>query len=85
MANLISINLTLSKSLTQAQETILVISKQLPALKFQTKTKKPATNKTVLDKKPIMINQSATAGIMGEPADWTIPSQPAISPIQDTK
>ena len=38
MANLTSINLTLSQSLTQAQETILVLSKQLQALQVQAKT-----------------------------------------------
>ena len=32
-----------------------------------------------------MLNRSATAGIMVEPVDWTIPAQPAISPRQDTK
>ena len=32
MANLTSINLTLSQSLTQAQETIFVLSKQIQAL-----------------------------------------------------
>ena len=32
MVNLTSINLTLSQSLTQAQETVLVLSKQLQAL-----------------------------------------------------
>ena len=49
MANLISINLTLSRSLTQAQEKILVISKQLQALQVQTKTNTPATKITALD------------------------------------
>ena len=51
MSNLTSINLTLSQSLTQAQETILVLSKQLQALKFQTKSKTPTTKRTALDKK----------------------------------
>ena len=85
MANLASINLTLSQSLTQAQETILVLSKQLQALQVHTKTKTPATKRTALDKKPRMLNRSATAGLMGEPADWTIPAQPEIPPIQETK
>ena len=47
MANLASINLTLSQSLTQAQETILVISKQLQALHAQSKAKKTSTKKPV--------------------------------------
>ena len=51
MANLNSINLTLSQSLTQAQETILVLSKQLKALQVHTKTKTPSTNRTALDQK----------------------------------
>ena len=51
MANLTSINLTLSQSLTQAQETILVLSKQLQALHVHTKTKTPATKRTALDQK----------------------------------
>ena len=41
MANLTSINLTLSKILTQAQETILVLSKQLQALQVHTKKTQP--------------------------------------------
>ena len=49
--NLNSVNLTLSQNLTQSQETILVLSKQLPALQVQTKTKKPATKRTALDQK----------------------------------
>ena len=80
MDNLTSINLTLSQSLTQAQEKILVLFKQLQALQVHTKTKKPATKRTLLDKKPRMLNKNATAGLMGEPAEWTIPAQPAISP-----
>ena len=51
MANLTSINLTLSQSLTQVQEIILVLSKQLQALQVQTKAKTPNTNKIALDKK----------------------------------
>ena len=51
ISNLTSINLTLYQSLTQAQETIFVLSKQLKALQVQTKTKTPATNRTALDKK----------------------------------
>ena len=51
MANLTSINLTLSQSLTQAQETILVLSNQLKALQVHTKSKTPSTNRTVLDQK----------------------------------
>ena len=85
MANLIRIKLTLSHSLTQAQETILVLSKQLQALQVHIKTKKPATKRTAIDQKPRMLNRSATAGLMGEPADWTIPAQPEIPPIQETK
>ena len=51
MANLTSINLTLSQSLTQAQETMLGLSKQLQALQVHTKTKTPATNRSSLDQK----------------------------------
>ena len=51
MVNLTIINLTLSQILTQAQETILVLSKKLQALQVQKKTKTPATNRTSLDKK----------------------------------
>ena len=51
MPNLTSINLTLSQSLTQAQETILVISKQLQALQFHTKAKILSTKRTALDQK----------------------------------
>ena len=50
MVNLTSINLTLSQSLTQAQETILVLSKQLQALQVLTK-KTQYTKRTALDKK----------------------------------
>ena len=51
MANLTSTNLTLSQSLTQEQETILVLSKQMQALQFYTKAKTPSTKSTALDKK----------------------------------
>ena len=51
MANLIIINLTLSQILTQAQEIILVLSKQMQALQVHTKPKTPATKRTSLDKK----------------------------------
>ena len=51
MENLPSINLTLSQSLTQAQDTILVISKQLQALQVHTKAKPSATKRTALDQK----------------------------------
>ena len=39
MTNLTSINLTLSQILTQAQESILMLSKELQALQVQTKAK----------------------------------------------
>ena len=51
MANLTSINLTLSQSLTQAQEKFLVLSKQLQALQVHTKARTLSTNRTALDKK----------------------------------
>ena len=51
MANLTSIKLTLSQSLTQSQEKILVIFKQLKALQVHTKAKIPSTKRTALDKK----------------------------------
>ena len=51
MANLASINLTLLQRLTQAQETMLVLSKQLQALQVHKKTKSPATKRTSLDQK----------------------------------
>ena len=49
MANLTSINLTLSQSLTQSQETILVISNQLQALQTQAKSKTPTTEIPLLE------------------------------------
>ena len=85
MANLTSINLTLYQSLTQPKETILVLSKQLHALQVHTKTKTPSTKRTALDKKTRMLNRSATAGLVGEPSDWTILAQPVIYPGQNTK
>ena len=51
MANLTSINLKLSQSLTKAQETILVLSKQMQALQVHTKEKTPSTKRTTLDQK----------------------------------
>ena len=50
MVNLTSINLTLSQSLTQAQDTILVLSKQLQALQVHTNAKIPETEKPATDK-----------------------------------
>ena len=51
MDNLTSINLTLSKILTQAQKKILVLSKQLQALQDQAKANTSTTERPVLDKK----------------------------------
>ena len=51
MANLASINLTLLQRLTQAQETILVLSKKLQALQVHTKAKTPSTKRTALYQK----------------------------------
>ena len=51
MVNLTSINLTLSQSLTQAKETILVLSKQLQALQVHTNTNTPSIKRTALDQK----------------------------------
>ena len=51
MENLTRIYLTLYQSLTQAQETILVLSEQLQALQVLTKTKTSATKRTALDPK----------------------------------
>ena len=51
MANLNSIKLTLSQSLMQAKETIMVLSKKLQALQTQAKEIKPTTERPVLDKK----------------------------------
>ena len=51
MANLTSINLTLSQRLNQAQENNLVLSNQLQALQVHTKSKTPSTKKTALDQK----------------------------------
>ena len=50
MANLSSINLTLSHSLTQSQETMLVISKQLQELQVQAKANTPTTERPGLEK-----------------------------------
>ena len=49
IANLDSINLTLSQSITQAHETVLVISKRLQALKSQENSKTPTTEKQLLE------------------------------------
>ena len=51
MENLTIINLTLSQIPTQAQETILVLSKQLQALQVHTKANTPSTKITTLDQK----------------------------------
>ena len=51
MKNLTIINLPLSQILNQAQETMLVLYKQLQTLQVQTRAKKPATKRTALDKK----------------------------------
>ena len=51
MANLTNINLTLSQSRNQSQETILVISKQLQALQVQKNSKKPENKKPETEKK----------------------------------
>ena len=48
MANLTIINLTLSQILTQSQETILVLSKQIQSLQTQSKEKTPTTERPVL-------------------------------------
>ena len=48
MANLFSINLTLSQSLSQSKEKILMLSKQLQALQVHTKIKTPATKRAEL-------------------------------------
>ena len=85
MANLTSINLTLSHSLTQAQETIFVLSKQLQAQKVHTKSKTQSTKRITIYQKPRILNRIATAGLIGEPTHWNIPAQPAISPRQETK
>ena len=51
MAKLTSIKLTLLQSLTQAQEKMLVLSKQLQALQAHTKAKTPYTKRTTIDQK----------------------------------
>ena len=50
MENLISINLKLSHSINQAQEAILVLSKQIRILKAQMSSKKSATEKPATEK-----------------------------------
>ena len=85
MDNLSIINLTISQSLTQAQQKILLLYKQLKALLVHTKTKTTATKRKSLRKKLRMLNRSATSELMGEPTDWTITAQPVISPRHDTK
>ena len=50
MENLTSINLTLYQSLTKSQEKVLVLSKQLQALKVQTKANTTPTKRTEIDK-----------------------------------
>ena len=49
--NLTNIQITLSHSLTQAQEIVFVLSKQLHALQTQEKANTPTTERPVLDKK----------------------------------
>ena len=51
MTNLTSINITLLQIPTQAQDTILMLSKQLQALQVHTKAKTPSTKITTLDQK----------------------------------
>ena len=85
MENLTSINLTLSQSLTQSQETMLVLSKQLQALQAQTNSKNLATEKPATDKKNISANQIATARLMEGPTVLTIPDQHADTPWNNTK
>ena len=50
MANLARINILLPQSLTQAQETMLVLSKQLQALQSQSKENTPTTDISLLHK-----------------------------------
>ena len=50
MTNLTIINLILSQSLTQAQETIMVLSNQLHSLQTQANAKTPTIKRPVLDK-----------------------------------
>ena len=83
--NLTSINQTLSHSLNQAQETILVLFKKLQALKTQAKAKTQPLREQYWTRIQGKLNRSATAGIMGGPADLTILEQPANYPKQDTK
>ena len=51
MANLTIINLTMSQSLTQAQDKTLVLSEQLQALQAQAKSNIPTTEIPVIEKK----------------------------------
>ena len=51
MENLTIINLTLSQSLNQAQETISVLSKQLQVIQVHTKANTSSTKRTALDPK----------------------------------
>ena len=51
MANLTSINLTLSQILTQEQETTLMLYEQLQAIQVHTKAKTPPTKRIALDQK----------------------------------
>ena len=60
MSNLIRVNPTLSQKLTQAQETIFVLSKKLQALQVHTKTKKPALNTLVEQQSSPTKNMEAT-------------------------
>ena len=55
MVNLICINLTLSQSLMQAQDTIVVLSKQIQALQTQAKVKTPTSEIPVLDKNTVIM------------------------------
>ena len=87
MANLTSINLTLSQSLTQAQKTILVISNQLQELQAQLKAKKSTTEKLVLYKNKRENKSKMYSWTHGSTRslDHTIPAQTADTQRQDTK
>ena len=59
MANLRSIDLKLSQSLTQVKEAILVFSKQPQALQAQMNSKKTVTEKPATDKKQSLNNSKS--------------------------
>ena len=85
MTNLTRINLTLSQSLTQSLEKILVLFNQLQALQSQTNANKPATENRKPTRRIGTAIQISTAGLMEGPTVFTILYQHASNPRKETR